>query len=247
MGLTGMSNAVFVSLSQQIGLRKQMDAIAQNLANMNTGGYRSERVMFEEYLFKTENGGSISYVEDVGVHRDMTTGRLEQTSNELDVALDGPGYLVVVNDEGTQFYTRQGHFELDADRNLVTSDGLRAINRDNLPITFGAAETAISVSSDGTISSKNGPIGSLRVVKFEDDQALVKYGNGLLITDQAATDLEPQEVVVEQGMMERSNVVPILEMTRMIDVMRSYKSTQKLMNTDHDLKRKAIRDIIGNS
>lgn len=246
MGLTGMSNAVFVSLSQQMGLRKQMDAIAQNLANMNTAGYRSERIMFEEYLFKTSDGGAISYVDEVGLHRDMTPGRLEQTSNELDLALDGPGYFVVEDEEGVPYYTRQGHFNVDRDGNLVTSDGLRLLNVDNQPIVLDRNAGAVSVSSDGTISTKNGPVGNLRIVRFEDEQALAKAGSSLLITDQQPIALDPEDVVVQQGMMERSNVVPILEMTRMIDVMRTYQKTQKLMNTDHDLKRRAIRDIIGN-
>ncbi len=238
-----MSQGIYVSLSQQMVLRKRMDAIAQNLANMNTDSFRAERVLFQEYVHKTPSGGVISFVHEVGLHRDPMPGRLERTGSDLDLAIKGTGYFVVENEIGDRYYTRHGHFELDDERNLVTSSGHRVLGLENVPISVVDGRGQITIARDGTVSVGDAPVGRVRVVEFDDEQALAKAGDGLYVTDQAPRDIAPEEIRVLQGTIETANVQPILEMTRMIDVMRSYQRSQNLTKTDHDLKRRAIRDI----
>lgn len=237
-----MSNAVYVSLSQQMVLRKQIDAVAQNLANMNTAGFKNERVIFEEYLHEATGGDPVSYVHEVGLQRDLTQGNIDHTDSDLDIALDGAGYFVVQTDDGPR-YTRQGHLQIDELRQIVTSRGDPLIGDSEEPITLNDDARNITITKDGTISSENGPIGKFQVVAFDDERALIKAGNGLFISDQQPIPADPEKFYVVQGALEASNVEPILEMTRMIEVLRSYQTTQKMVGTDHELRRKAIRDI----
>jgi len=237
-----MSNTVSVSLSQQMVLRKQMDAIAQNLANMNTAAFKNERVIFEEYLHEATGGDPVSFVHEVGLQRDLTQGNIEMTNSDLDLAIDGPGYFVIQTDDGPR-YTRQGHLQIDEQRRIVDSLGHPILSNEDEPITLGAGDRSITIAKDGTLSSENGPIGTIAVVNFENERALIKAGNGLLISDQAPSPANPDKFYIVQGALEASNVVPILEMTRMIEVLRSYETTQKLVGTDHELQRKAIREI----
>ena len=95
-----MKSAAYVSISQQMVLGRRMDAIAQNLANLNTPAFKGERLLFEEYLHTAEDGQPISYVHEVSLERDMTGGPLDRTGNDLDVALDGTGWFVIGTDEG---------------------------------------------------------------------------------------------------------------------------------------------------
>jgi flagellar basal-body rod protein FlgF len=237
-----MKNAVYVSVSQQMVLRKQMEAIAQNIANVSTPAYKSERVLFEEYLVSAGDGTTVTYANDTGVKRDFTPGRLERTGNDLDIGFSGDGYFVVETADGN-LYSRIGHFQLDNERNIVTGAGDKVLGEDGEPIALGAKATNVTIARDGTISSDAGPVGRIMVVTFEKEANLVKQGGGLFASNDVPIELEPEETKLHQGMLESSNVDPILEMTRMIDVLRSYQSTQRLQQTDHDLQRRAIQDI----
>ena len=243
-----MKSAAYVSISQQMVLGRRMDAIAQNLANLNTPAFKGERLLFEEYLHTAEYGQPISYVHEVSLERDMTGGPLDRTGNDLDVALDGPGWFVIGTDE-EDLYTRQGHFQVDGARRIVNSSGDPLLNQNGDPFTLGAQDTSITIGSDGTVSSDSGPLGRIKVVDFEDEIALAKVGPGLFANedDNPPIDLGPEEVTIEQGAIEMSNIQPILEVTRMIDVMRSYQKTQRMVQTGHDLQRRTIQDITSTS
>ena len=110
-------------------------------------------------------------------------------------------------------------------------------------ITLEDGDAVITISNDGTVSAESGVLGRIKVVTFENDRVLQKAASGLFTTDEIPTDLSPEETRIQQGVLETSNVNPILEMTRMIDVLRFYQGTQKLAQTDHDLQRRAVRDI----
>ena len=237
-----MTSALYVSMSKQMVLHKQMEAIAQNLSNITTPAFKSERVLFKEYLLPGPDGNSVSYVAQDRIVRDMSPGSYSHTGNDLDIAVNGAGWFVVQAEEG-ELYTRRGHFKLDENRTIVTATGEPILADDGSEITLKKGDGVITISSDGTITAESGALGRLRVVTFEDDSVLQKVASGLFATTEQPTDLSPEETRVQQGALETSNVNPILEMTRMIDVLRSYQSTQKLAQTDHDLQRRAIRDI----
>lgn len=237
-----MTSAVYVSMSKQMVLRKQMEAIAQNLANITTPAFKNERVTFKEYLLPGPDGNPVSYVAQDKILRDMTPGSYTNTGNDLDLAVNGRGWFVVKAEEG-ELFTRRGHLKLNEERTLVAASGEPILADDDSEITLQEGDAVITIGNDGTVSAESGVLGRIKVVTFEDDRALQKAASGMFTTDETPTDLAPEETRVQQGVLETSNVNPILEMTRMIDVLRSYQSTQKLTQTDHDLQRRALRDI----
>jgi len=238
-----MTSAVYVSMSKQMVLRKQMDAIAQNLANITTPAFKSERLTFKEYLLPGTDGNTISYVTQDKIQRDMSPGSYTHTGNDLDVAISGKGWFVVQTEDGGELYTRRGHLTLDEERTLVTTAGEPILDATGNAITLDKGDGVISIGGDGTVSAESGVLGRLKVVTFENEAGLRKVSSGLFSSNETPTELAPDETRVQQGMLETSNVNPILEMTRMIDVLRAYQSTQKLTQTDHDLQRRAARDI----
>ncbi|MBF0093912.1 MAG: flagellar basal-body rod protein FlgF [Alphaproteobacteria bacterium] len=240
-----MDNTSYIALSRQSALARKMEIVANNLANANTVGFKTEQPVFVEYLVKTQNNerpfdDKLSFVQDIGVFRDTRDGAMSFTGNPLDVAMNGEGYLVV--DAGdSQQYTRGGHLQLNESGQLVTGEGLPVLSTQDLPFFFAPNETSITINHDGTVRTENGEVGRLRVVKFEDDQSLRKVRGGLYSTDQNAEDLQRPDVI--QGAIEESNVSPIQEMTRMIEIQRAYESANKMIETENERRRKAV-DII---
>ena len=241
-----MENALLVSLSRQKALQAQMDVLANNMANMNTTGYKGDSVLFEEYLMPVARmndmrpqDAKISFVQDVGQVRDFSEGSIEQTGNELDVALSGKGWLVVETPEGER-YTRNGQLKLNAEGQLVTNDG-DPVQGQGGAISFGPQETGIQIATDGTISTSAGIKGRLQVVEFENPSALKKFGYTLYQSDEAPQQAE--DVRVLQGMVERSNVNPIREMTRMIETVRAYTAITQSIDSANRLRRNAIEQL----
>ena len=218
-----------------------MDVVANNIANASTTAFKGERMMFFEYLSTDETGQTVSMVEEAGLYRDDSQGVMQPTYNPLDLAIQNEGYFVVDTPDGPR-YTRGGHFQLDAERNLVTQDGFKLQADDGKPFTFAAADSAIQVRQDGTVFAESGEIGVFRIVEFDQPGSLVKARGGLYSSDANPVDVET--VHIEQGMLEASNVQPILQVTRMVEILRAYQSAQKLANTDHDMMRKTINEIL---
>lgn len=233
----GIENAILVGLSRQVALRRQMDIVANNIANMNTVGFRAEQVMFREFLVDTKEGDKISYVQDFGVAMDLADGPLQSTSNPMDVAISGPGYLVVQTNDGEK-YTRNGHLRLDDQGRLVTQDGNPILDEEGKEIEFDDPTVAIDISRDGTITAADGETYRLQVVGFDNQQDLEKAEGGLYETDQPPFEIDDPQIL--QGMLESSNVNAITEMTRMISVQRSYEAMQQMVKSDHDIQRDAI-------
>src|SRR6185312_16261790 len=185
---------------------------------------------------------SVSFVKDAGNLRDLSQGELTRTGAPYDVAVNGTGYFVVQTPAGMR-YTRDGHFSLDPNGQLVNSDGY-PVQGDGGAITITPDDGSVSIGPDGTLSSIiNGninQIGKLQVVDFADDAALTKEGANLYSTAQTAN---PATSAVQQGMLESSNVQPVLEITHMIDVTRAYQMTATLSSSQEDLMRQAINQL----
>lgn len=233
----GIENAILIGLSRQMALRHQMDMVANNIANMNTTAYKSEELLFREYLVESEQGDQMSYVESYGTLRNTSEGAMKPTENPLDLAISGPGYFVVEAEEGPE-YTRNGHFTLNENGELTTMNGEPVLDVDNKIIEFANPSTEITISKDGSVTGADGENFRLAVVTFDSEQALERDQNGLYKTDQPPIPVEAPAVL--QGMLEASNVQPIIQMTNMIEVQRAYEQMQRAMNTEHDLQRDAI-------
>lgn len=238
-----MENTSYVALSRQAALWRQMEIVANNMANANTNAYKGEEAMFSDYMVKTKSdttpfGRKVSYVQDVGTLRDTREGTLSTTGNQLDVALHNDGYFVADTPAGAR-YTRDGHFSLDENGMLVTSTGYPVLQKNGQPVVFAPNESQITIAQDGTISTENGVIANLRVVKFDNEQMMRKAGNNAYQTDQTPTDVERPNI--QQGMLEESNVQPVVEVTRMVSILRNYEGVQKMIENEHDRQMKAMQ------
>jgi flagellar basal-body rod protein FlgF len=231
----------YITLSRQMAMERQMEVIANNLSNMSSTGYKSESVLFEEYLETTADGDTISYVRDYGTSRDLSEGEFMATENPMDVAITKGGYMKVETDTG-MYYTRNGNLRLDATGQLVTDEGFPILDDGEQPIILTPEDPTLTIAKDGTISNSQGPLAKLAIVSFENEQNLSPVGSGLYQTDDA--EIEPLDVAVLQGMLETSNVLPIKEITKMIDLSRSYQSTANLMQENGDLTTEAI-EVLG--
>jgi flagellar basal-body rod protein FlgF len=237
-----MENALLVGLSAQIALRRNMDIIANNLANVSTTGFKREAPMFEELLAEIQaDTGSmreVSFVRDWGVLRDMTSGALLQTGSAFDVAVEGDAMLVVRTDRGER-YTRDGHMKLNAQGQIVTADGSPVVG-DGGPISVPPNTTEIKIAQDGTITAGAETVGRFRLVKFPPG-ALHKEGKNLFSAD--VPPEPPTNARILQGMIERSNVEPVVEMTQMIEVMRAYQHSSETLSATDELMRKALQRL----
>jgi flagellar basal-body rod protein FlgF len=243
-----MENPSYIALSQQMALRRQMDVIATNIANSSTPSFKAERLMFEELVAGKApypaSGGprrGLSFVYEAGMLRDIADGGMTQTGNTLDLAINGSGYFVVETPAGPR-YTRNGNFRLDQDGRIVTSDGYALLDAQNRPIRVRPGETRIEISARGAVATETGEVGRIHVVGFEDEQALRKMGSGLYDTDQDPQPVGPA-TEVRQGMIEGSNVKAVAEITSMMEVMRRYQSAQRIIDSEHELNRRAIEKL----
>jgi len=227
-----------------MALSRNMDIIANNLANSSTAGFKREAPLFEELLVpvdSTTSGGGpseISFVRDWGVVRDMTSGSLEQTGGALDVAVSGDGMLVVQTAAGER-YTRDGHLKLDSQGKLVTADG-DAVLSDGGEIVIPQGESEIKIATDGTVSTRQGAAGKLRLVSFAPS-ALSKEGKNLYSASVPASPAPKARIM--QGMIEHSNVEPVVEMTKMIEVERAYQHSTETLTATDDIIRKAVQRL----
>jgi flagellar basal-body rod protein FlgF len=236
-----MENVSYVGLSQQMALQREMEITANNIANMNTSGFKAQGVMFLEYLNKAQAGDQpLRQVMDYGVYRNLAPGTMKQTFNKLDVAVQGDGYFSVQTPAGVR-YTRDGSFTLNSNKELVTQQGYQVLG-DGGPIAIQADAHDITITDQGDISTEKGALGKLKVVTFANQQALKPVGNNLLDAGS-----EPESAIdipkVSQGMVEASNVNPVVEMNKMITILRAYQSAQKMLMDDHQRQLGAIQKL----
>ncbi len=236
-----MENSIYLGLSRQMVLKTNMDIVANNIANMNTSGFRGQNPVFEEYLSDPRYGDDeLSFVYDYGQYQMTSPGPMRQTENPLNVALNGPGFMGVQMPGGEIGYTRDGNFQKSADGTLVNSSGWPVMGQGG-PITIPASSTEISIDERGMISDQNGTIGQLQIVEFDNVQELEARGNNLYTTDGAFTTAT--KTTAQQGFLEGSNVNSVVEMTRMIEILRDFQTTQKLLDSEHDRLRSAIQKL----
>ena len=169
---------------------------------------------------------------------DISDGTMIQNGNTHDLAINGSGYFVVETPGGPR-YTRQGDFRLDNDGRIVTSEGFALLDTNGRPPAIRPGESRIEVSPQGSITTEGGEVGRIRLVAFENEQALRKLGSGLY-----ESELEPVAVnpatEIRQGMIEGSNVKAVAEVTSMMEILRRYQSAQKMIDSEHELQRRAL-------
>ena len=233
-----MDNSIYITLSKQLGLFRDMDVTANNIANATTAGYTSEDMLFTDYLVGDGNKNKMAFSQDISTYRDTRQGALKATGNPLDIAISGKGYFTVETPLGVR-YTRAGNFQLDGGGVLVTMDGYPVLDADGQRIQFEEEDREITVGEAGNLTVDGEERGILGVVQFENEQLLERLSSTLFKSEVPGAQAEEGAVRVMHGMLESSNVDPITQMTHMIKVSRSVASTAKFIETMYDLERKA--------
>ena len=247
-----MENTVLVGLSRQVALQRELDVVANNVANLNTTGFKAGGALFEQYLSPVARDNTFSgadtrlnFVQDRATWLDLSQGTIQQTGNPLDVAIDGTGFLVVQTPRGER-YTRNGALQINATGELVTSEGFQVLGESG-PITFQTSDHDIIINPDGSIRVREGSSamadssrGKLRVMEFATPQQLQKDGSSLFT---ASPNMQPRpaaEARVVQGAVEKSNVQGVLEMTRLIEVTRAYSEVAAILQQQSELRHDSI-------
>jgi flagellar basal-body rod protein FlgF len=227
-----------VLLSGQMALSQAIDVVANNVANASTTGFKREGIEFDSLLTSPTPGKKpISFVIDRATYRDTANGPIVPTGNPLDLAIQGPGYFEVQQPNGSTAYTRAGSFQLNADGEIVTLSGLRVLGDGGQAITLPSTVSEINVSGDGFITARtdNGKdlaqLGKLPVVTFDNEQQLQSAGNGLYTTGQTPTPATNSAIV--EGSLEQSNVQPVIEITNMIRIMRTYEQVTNMISMEN--------------
>jgi len=234
-----MDATVYVTLGRQSGLMREMQAVANNIANISTSGFRREGVIFAEHVTRLQGEPSLSMAHGTARHVDLGQGGLTQTGGAFDFAVQGAGFFQLETPEGTQL-TRAGSFTPNADGDLVTSDGLRLLDSGGAPIFVPPDAGQIAVSRDGTISADGQPLARVGLWQPLDLNSLAHRAGRRF----SAGELEPvDDPVILQGVVEESNVNPVLEVARMIDVQRAYEMGQKLLDREDDRVRAVIQTL----
>lgn len=242
-----MMNAQLVGLSREIALRRELDVIANNLANMNTTGFQAERMAFEDYLMPRAEASAfqhrdhdVAFVQDWATYRDMEPGARRVTGNELDLALSPGGYLAVETPEGIR-YTRNGALQINDQGQMVTAQGHPVISLGGTPILFSPSDSDITITGTGEVTTNSGGRGSLQLVSFANEQELQKVGDNLFRAPQEA---DPDASVrVTQGVLETSNVQSVREMSRLVEVQRAYEMQANMIRKADEMRQAAIRQL----
>jgi flagellar basal-body rod protein FlgF len=244
-----METPTYIALSRQLSLSKQMEIVANNLANSTTSGFKAEGIVFTEYLIRSEPRVKLSYVQDLASYRDLSEGGMQPTGNPLDLAVQGEGFFVVQTPDGPR-YTRTGRFQLNAQSEIVNHDGFPVL-AGGAPIIIDPDDGRPNIAADGTVSADptqggNSPViyGRIDVVTFSGGKALKPVGGTMFASEETAKLAPVNGFKVQQGMLEASNVQSIREMTSMILVQRNYQSTQKFIESEHERMRRAVNYII---
>ena len=235
-----MENTSIIALSRATTLQRQMELIANNVANMSTTGFKSEQPLFIEFVNKPVEDEKYSMVQDYSTLRDLAPGPITQTGNPLDIALEGNGYIALDTLHGTR-YTRNGNLSLDSERQLVSAGGLPVLDDGGNPITIPQNAREIRITPQGDVYGDAVQVGRINIVSFKNEQFMTQLGGGLYHTDEAPAAAE--DTIVRQGFLEGSNVHSISEMNNMIDVNRQYQNIQNLMKTEHDRLRNAYSKL----
>lgn len=230
-----MDNGVYIALSRQLALFRDMEVTAGNIANANTTGYQASHLMFTSYMVDDGVRSKMNFAHDVSTYRNTEKGGFQVTENPLDIAINGKGYLTVDTPLGVR-YTRAGNLQLDGDNTLVTAEGYPVLDQNGQRILFDETTTEITIGGAGNISSNGNELATLGVVEFENEQLLERAGDRLFISDASPKISDTSSIL--QGTLESSNVQGVSELTHMIDVSRAVTSTSKLIEVIYDLQRK---------
>lgn len=232
-----MDNIAYTTLSRQVGLLREMQIVANNIANTATTGFRAEGLIFSEYVKPMPEGASLSMGQGNVRSTLFDQGALTQTGGRFDLAIEGEGFFLIETPQGERL-TRAGAFSPSAEGELMTPDGHRVLDAGGAPI-FVPPGAEIAISPDGTMSADGTPLGQIGLVMPAAPQYLLRE-NGVLFDAQGAVDPAPAARVL-QGFVENSNVNAVVQLARMIEVQRAYELGQSFLENEDERLRSAVK------
>lgn len=237
-----MESSLYVGLSRQIVLNNAMTMVANNVANANTAGFRAQNPIFEQYISKERyDKHDLSMVYDQGQYDTTSPGTVQYTGNPYDVALNGPGFMSVTSPSGEMQYTRAGNFTVNNNNELVTSSGFKVTGGGGDAITIPAGAKEVKVTPEGDVTADGNVVGRLGIFEFDNLQSLTPQGNGLYSSKDPGRPATETRVV--HGALEGSNVNTIQETTRMIEILRSYQSTMRMIENEQERQVNGIQSL----
>lgn len=240
-----MDNTIYIALSRQMALQNQLEVVANNLANVNTTGFKGTDTLFAQYVFKVDQNerafkDKVAFVHDFGLVRNVSQGAFNFTGNTFDIAIQGEGYFVTEGRGDAENYTRAGSFTKDVEGNLTTMEGRLLLGTNGAPINIPDDAGDIVIQGDGTILERDGRnFGQIRVVRFEDERALKQVDGTAFRADDGQQAIDMDRPKIAQGVLEASNVSPVTEVTRLIALNRAYQETARMITQEDERKRKA--------
>jgi len=239
-----LENATYVTLTRQSGLLKELQTVANNVANMATAGYRAEGVVFAEMVQALPTEGGAVAMTDARVRFTSTLqGGLSKTNGTLDLAIQGDGFFLIEYPDGDRL-SRNGAFTANPQNELVTMDGYRVLDAGGAPVFIPPDATTITFSPDGTMGADGRPITQIGLYRVENTADLLRADGVTFISD--APLLPADDATIAQGFIEDSNVNPVWEITRMIEVQRAYELGQKFLDKEDERMRAVLR-VLGSS
>lgn len=236
-----MENAGYTTLTRQSGLLREMQVVANNIANAATVGYRQEGLIFSEFVKRTEGAPSLSMAQGNVRMTSTLQGPLTPTGGTLDLAIEGDGFFLIETPAGERL-TRAGNFTLSAQGDLVTPDGFRVLDAGGAPVFVPPDATSIGLSPDGTLSDNGRPLAQIGLVRPIDSFDMVREDGVMFRTDGGFEPAEDTRVL--QGFLEGANVDPISQIARMIEVQRAYEMGQSFLDSENERVMTALDSLI---
>jgi flagellar basal-body rod protein FlgF len=235
-----MENSIFIGLSRQTALRREMSLVANNIANINTTAFKRELGIYATAPTNNAFVNKLDFVIDHGTAVSFEPGALANTGNDLDIAINGPGFIGVDDGSGVK-YTRNGALSLTAENQLVTREGHAVVDEDGAPIVIPLEGGKIEIGRDGSVSAGAEIIAKIRLVEFNSLHLLQKNGDSLFESTELPQD--PVNSTILQGSLERANVTPVKELVRMIDIQRSYDAVKAFLDKEAERQQTAVRRL----
>lgn len=237
-----MQSSLYVSLSAQLSLQRRLDTIAANVANTSTAGYRAEEVKFESLLSRTPSD-PVAFASIGDTYFSRRSGEFVKTDNLMDVAVQGDAWLAIDTPQG-RVYTRDGRMQMTDAGELQTLNGHPILDVGGAPIQLDPAAGPIHVARDGMITQSNRQVSAIGLFTIGANANLTRHENSGVVPDQPATPaLDFSTVGIVQGFVERSNVNPVLEMTRLIGVSRAFDAVTAAIAESEASLRDAVKAL----
>ncbi|WP_299968601.1 flagellar hook-basal body complex protein [uncultured Roseobacter sp.] len=235
-----MENTGYTTLTRQSGLMREMRIVANNIANAATTGFRQEGLVFSEYVMSVDGASSLSMGQGNVRNTSFDQGTLTQTGGTFDFAIEGEGFFLVETPDGERL-TRSGAFTPNAEGDLVTFDGYRVLDAGGAPVFIPPGASDIAVAADGTISSEGNPVGQIGAVQPVNPREMVREDGVMFRADDGFEPAENARIL--QRFVENSNVNPVLQITRMIEVQRAYELGASFLDAEDERVRQAMRSM----